>query len=157
MKTFTPLQQLLFLLIAAVAVIGHHVASQRNPGIAPPSQSTVEPAPLSHPTLREQLLMGRPIPINEATADTLRLIPGISTTLASHIVTHRHRHGPFKSWPQLENVHGLGPKTLEKLRPYVRLDGTAGDCAAEPMRLEDTSAAEPMRLENSAGIEEFGN
>lgn len=57
--------------------------------------------------------------INAATLTELETIPGIGETLAKLIVARR----PYQSVEQLLDVKGIGPASLEKLRPYVKVDG----------------------------------
>ena len=62
------------------------------------------------------------IALNLASAKELELLPGIGPSLAARILEHRQTHGPFKSLEELLAVKGIGPKTLEKIRPYLRLE-----------------------------------
>ncbi|MGN6483769.1 MAG: helix-hairpin-helix domain-containing protein [Thermomicrobiales bacterium] len=57
--------------------------------------------------------------LNTATTSQLQELPGVGAVLAQRIVTYRDEHGPFTSVDDLENVEGIGPSLLEKLRPYV--------------------------------------
>ncbi|MHB1399664.1 MAG: ComEA family DNA-binding protein [Trichloromonadaceae bacterium] len=57
--------------------------------------------------------------VNQATAKQLETLPGIGKVTAGHIVAYRTQKGPFASVDDLGNVKGIGPKTLEKLRPLV--------------------------------------
>ena len=123
MKSFTPAQLIFLLLIAAIALIGHAVNDHRRTDTAPPSDRPAQTLRLPDPDSRQRLLLGMPVSINEIGAEDLRLIPGISTRLAKRIIDYRRDHGPFERWRRLQAVHGLGPKTLEKLRPYVRIEG----------------------------------
>lgn len=57
------------------------------------------------------------VSLNTATERELDLLlPGVGPVLAARIVAAR----PFRSVDDLTNVSGIGPTTLEKLRPYVR-------------------------------------
>ena len=46
-------------------------------------------------------------------------MPGIGETLATRIIEDREQNGPFESIDDLQRVKGIGPKTIEKLRPWV--------------------------------------
>jgi competence protein ComEA len=70
-----------------------------------------------------------PIDINTASAADLRKLPGIGPKLSQAIVDERDK-APFKSVEDLRRVHGIGAKTLDKLRPYVTVGGGAGRGAA---------------------------
>jgi competence protein ComEA len=56
---------------------------------------------------------------NEASAAELRLLPRIGPKLSARIVEERERGGPFDRVEDLERVKGIGPKTVELLRPHV--------------------------------------
>jgi comEA protein len=59
------------------------------------------------------------ININTATAEDLGRLPGVGPATAQRIIEFRVRHGRFTSVEELTKVKGIGPKKLEKLRPYV--------------------------------------
>ncbi len=59
-----------------------------------------------------------PINVNTATADELMRLPGIGPVMAQNIITSRTA-APFQTVNDLDKVKGIGPKTLEKLRPFV--------------------------------------
>jgi len=71
------------------------------------------------PALVEALRDGRPFDINAASAADLELLPGVGPALARRIVAHRAQHGAFVSVDGLRAVHGIGPKTIERLRPLI--------------------------------------
>ena len=58
------------------------------------------------------------IDINKANETQLQSISGIGAMLAGRIIAGR----PYKSVEDLLNVKGIGPKTLEKMRPYITVD-----------------------------------
>jgi competence protein ComEA len=62
------------------------------------------------------------IDVNTATAAELRKLPGIGPKLSQAILDERGR-APFKSVDDLRRVHGIGAKTLDRLRPYVTVGG----------------------------------
>ena len=57
--------------------------------------------------------------INTASAEELQTLPNIGAQMAQRILDHRTQHGKFVSVDALQNVKGIGAKTLEKLRPFV--------------------------------------
>jgi competence protein ComEA len=57
--------------------------------------------------------------INTADATTLETLNGIGESLAAAIIQYRTEHGSFTSVDQLDEVSGIGPTTLEELRPFV--------------------------------------
>ena len=67
------------------------------------------------------------VDINAADWPELVLLPGIGETLAKRIVDSRRQAGPFRDHNDLRRVRGIGPKTLEAVKPYLRAmpdDGT---------------------------------
>lgn len=64
-----------------------------------------------------------PIDLNQATAQQLTQLPGIGPALAKRIVEFREQHGPFTRVEDLMKVRGIGEKSFQKLRPYVKVGG----------------------------------
>lgn len=60
---------------------------------------------------------------NLSSQEDLETLPGIGPVLAQRIIAYRRVHGPFKKIDDLRQVSGIGPKKLEKLRPYVAIAG----------------------------------
>lgn len=61
------------------------------------------------------------IHLNTATAAQLEELPGIGPVLASRIVDHRDRNGPFAEIEDLLDVAGIGEAKLLELRALVDL------------------------------------
>jgi competence protein ComEA len=62
-----------------------------------------------------------PVDLNKATTEALVSIPGIGRVMAERIIAWREEHGPFRRVEDLMKVKGVGEKTFEKLRPYVKV------------------------------------
>jgi competence protein ComEA len=60
------------------------------------------------------------VDLNEAAWPELTQLPNIGQTLAERIVDSRQDDGPFLDHNDLMRVRGIGPKTLDKLRPYLQ-------------------------------------
>jgi competence protein ComEA len=56
--------------------------------------------------------------INTAPWPEWTLLPGIGETLARRIVASRETEGPFRNHADVIRVPGIGPRTLERIRPY---------------------------------------
>lgn len=63
-----------------------------------------------------------PININTANEATLQLLPGIGPAYAKRMVDYRTKNGGFNSVDEITNIKGIGPKTLEKLRPITTVE-----------------------------------
>ncbi len=74
---------------------------------------TADPARV--PAVRKIQPGDPPIDVNAASVDELQRLPGVGPVMAGAIVAGR----PFRSVADLDRVRGIGPKTLDKLRPFV--------------------------------------
>lgn len=88
-----------------------------------PSAPVLVPDPIAPPAL------DMPVPVNTTSApakininiasrDDLDQIPGVGPALADRIIAARKRK-PFARPEDLIEVSGIGPKTFEKMRPWV--------------------------------------
>jgi len=66
------------------------------------------------------------IDINTADWPEFAQLPGIGETLARRIIESRQKDGPFSRPEDLRRVRGIGVKTLEKIRPFLMVDESAG-------------------------------
>lgn len=64
-------------------------------------------------------LVGQRLDVNQANAADLRRLPRIGQGLAERIVEERQTNGAFTSLDNVTRVKGMGPKTLERLRPLL--------------------------------------
>jgi competence protein ComEA len=69
------------------------------------------------------------IDVNEANWPELALMPNIGEQLAKRIVNDRESRGRYRDLADLRRVRGIGPKTLEGMKPFLLplpdLDATA--------------------------------
>ena len=68
---------------------------------------------------------GARLDLNRASADDLELLPGVGPALARRIVAERERRGGFRSVDDVTGVKGIGPRTLARLQPLLRVDAGA--------------------------------
>ncbi len=64
----------------------------------------------------------KPIDLNTADVAELRQLPGVGPNTADAILALRRETGPFQTVNDLNAVHGIGDKTLAKLRPLVTVN-----------------------------------
>ncbi|HUV30635.1 MAG TPA: helix-hairpin-helix domain-containing protein [Acidobacteriota bacterium] len=57
---------------------------------------------------------------NTAPVDSLELLPGVGRAIADRIVAYRRQHR-FEREIDVTDVRGIGPKTFERLRPYLKV------------------------------------
>jgi competence protein ComEA len=76
-----------------------------------------KPARMRHPA--EPSLRPGALELDRATAPEWERLPGIGPSLAARIVADRAERGPFRSPEGLLRVRGIGPRTLERIRPYL--------------------------------------
>lgn len=62
------------------------------------------------------------VEVNTVSWPELTCLPGIGEVLAKRIVNTRSEIGPFSRCEDLLFVRGIGPKTVEKIRPFLRFD-----------------------------------
>jgi len=59
------------------------------------------------------------IDVNQASWVEWMQLEGIGEATAKKIVADREANGPFKSVDEVQRVKGIGPATLEKMRPWL--------------------------------------
>jgi competence protein ComEA len=74
-----------------------------------------------------QPVAANPVDLNTADKAELVQIPGIGPSLADAIVTHRRVVGRFDRVEELTDVHGIGAKTLDRLRPWLTVGTDEGN------------------------------
>ena len=92
---------------------------KKRPGTTLASASAAPKSATAAPTSAPAT--GPKVNVNSAGEAELDTLPGIGPVKARAIIDHRAAHGPFKTIDSLIDVYGIGPATLEKLRPLVEL------------------------------------
>lgn len=65
--------------------------------------------------------VGKLLDINSATAKEFERLPRIGPQIAGRIVAYREKNGAFKRIDDITKVKGIGPKTLDRLRPHLTM------------------------------------
>ena len=71
---------------------------------------------------REKTLVKFPVNINTAKMVELKAVYGIGDKTAERIIAYRNNNGLFISINDLIKVKGIGPKKLEKMKPYIVIE-----------------------------------
>jgi len=123
---FNRQEQLALLFLAGALLVGSGVAlfDYWHPSTLEEFQvlpRAVEPPPPAVPVGQAggPLLL---VHLNTATAAQLENLPGVGPKMAARILQFRQQHGPLRRLEELEQVQGIGSRTLERLRPFAVLD-----------------------------------
>ncbi len=95
-------------LVSLLSIAGYWIAQ----GGARGRMIELDRAPRQHASFQ--------VDINEAQWPELSQLPGVGETIAHRIVESRARDGRFADLEELRRVRGIGPKTLERMKPYLR-------------------------------------
>jgi competence protein ComEA len=82
-----------------------------------------------------------PLDLNRAGPRELDGLPGVGPVLAGRIVLQRRRYGPFRGVDELLAVRGVGPRLLERIRPWATV-GPAREEGPPPTVATPDSMAE---------------
>ena len=61
------------------------------------------------------------IDINTADAEKLQTLDGIGEMLAERIIARRESVGPYRCVDELLEVEGIGPATVDRIRPWIEI------------------------------------
>ena len=67
------------------------------------------------------LALGVKLDLNRATEEELRLIPGVGPKLAHALVEARAARGGFRGWNDVDEVSGVGPAKLARIKEAAEL------------------------------------
>lgn len=86
---------------------------------------------------------------NTASRQELVLLPGVGEALAERIIAHREsstRRPAFSSAAELDEVRGIGPVTIERLRPHLLFSASQ---PTSPGRADAPGPSSPALAEES--------
>ena len=108
--------------LAVLALIGILVCSALSRVTPTPKPTPVAKPVAARSEQAKSLRDGLAIDPNHATAGDLDLLPGVGPSVAARIIEARTKSGPFRDANDLLRVRGIGEKTLQKLKPFLRFE-----------------------------------
>lgn len=102
-------------------VFVHDPPRQAAGPVVPSSRELLNAGKLTNAPPRSQRkeLPKAKVNLNRATSSELQTLPGIGPAMAARIIAFRETVAHFQSTTDLQKVKGIGPKTFEKLAPYI--------------------------------------
>jgi len=94
-----------------------------DPGVLPHLLEETQAALRAEERRRTPLAAGEVLDLNRESEIELARLPGVGPALAARIVRSRTEEGDFRSVDDLVRVSGIGPWTLERLRPQLAAEG----------------------------------
>ncbi len=70
--------------------------------------------------------------LNSASEMELSLVPGIGPKLAHRIVANRERLGDFPTLESLDRVHGIGPRTIQRIATLCVVNQSSWNSPSSP-------------------------
>lgn len=75
----------------------------------------------------EEVLKGKTVNINTATAEELATVPLLTPELAKKIVDYREENGDFQVLEELLQIDGFSRDLLNRIKNFLLLEGLGGD------------------------------
>lgn len=109
---------------------------------------------------RAPLVEGERVDVNRADEIDLDRLPGVGPSVARAIVVAREEGATFATPEDLLAVRGIGPATLELIRPFADVSGVPSSSRSRPGRsrrpTREGSSTEPRRVDlNRADLKEL--
>jgi competence protein ComEA len=104
---------------AAIRQAGGDPTGMVDTSVPPGTRIVVEAGGWRAEPMDELLVVGLPVDVNAASAAALEAIPGLGPSVSAAIVADREANGRFSSVEELDRVKGVGPSTVERMRPFV--------------------------------------
>jgi competence protein ComEA len=99
----------------------------------------------ARPTEWEHASLTYQVDLNHADRAELLQLPGVGESLAARILDYRSKHNGFGQVEDLRKVRGVGPMTMEKLRPCVCV------CPMDEIEEEPDAPVRVVNVARSAG------
>jgi competence protein ComEA len=81
------------------------------------------------------------VDVNKAEWPELIQLPSVGRTLAERLVIEREQNGAFRDVDDLRRVSGIGPRTLERIKPYLLPIPKESDIAKDTRGIAPRKAA----------------
>lgn len=108
---------LVFCAFLGMVIVAISNKSQDDEPISKPASLKPPDIPITiEKPIEKEIYHSRIININTASIEELQTLPRISESIALAIIDGR----PYSSVDDLIQVYGIGPKTLERIKPYVK-------------------------------------
>jgi len=95
------------------------------------------------------------VDLNLATQPILTYVAGLSPRLATSIVDHRTKHGPFRRRNELLEVKGVGPKAFEQAAGFLRIVGGDNPLDASAVHPESYLVVERLARKAQCSVAEL--
>lgn len=97
----------------------------------------------------------RRVNVNTASAEELDTVPGIGPALAARIIAHRDQNGAFRSVSDLQDVRGIGPRSIERMAPSLTVTGdtVTGDTPAQTESQDAPTVTAPTVVVTSRQVD----
>ncbi|MBY0527826.1 MAG: helix-hairpin-helix domain-containing protein [Gemmataceae bacterium] len=95
------------------------------------------------------------IDLNHAERAELLQLPGVGPALVDRIEDHRRQRGPFKTVDELAHVHGVGPATMARLRPWICVKFDESEEENEPAETPSPVLRKPTTSAMGSGKKEL--
>lgn len=125
--------------------------AEGRPGALAGTRDAVEAALAAEERASRPLAPGERLDPNRAPVEELRRLPGVGPARAEAIVAARSAE-PFRIAEDLVRVRGIGPASLDRLRPHLVLEGESADRARPGGLPLDLNRADSLALLRLPGI-----
>ena len=95
------------------------------------------------------------VEVNTASKQLLSYVPGLGPRMASALIEHRDRNGPFPTRRALLDVPGLGPKSFEQAAGFLRIRESADPLDGSAVHPESYPVVKRMAADLGRSVEDL--